>query len=519
MKAQIWIVDFGSQYTQLIVRTLRELGFFAELIVVEEATRRLKQETFPKALILSGGPSSVFEDKTDFSLFFKNPSVAVLGICYGMQIMSHALGGKVTKGEQGEYGKAHIHCKKPILNHNVANNSYNPVVWMSHFDQVVSVPKKFSVLCESDANVVAGIEHDQYPWVGFQFHPEVNHTEHGKDYFRYFFKRAGNITKDWENDSMMQMCLETLAPAKGKKILCAFSGGVDSLVAAKLAASIYGKDLYCFYVDHGMMRPQDEEHILELKLKAGLNIEVLKVEDIFLDQLQSETDPEKKRKIIGRTFIEVFEQKIHDFEAQHGWRFDYLLQGTLFPDVIESITPHKTGGKSVVIKSHHNVGGLPEKMKLSLLEPLRWLFKDEVRALGEYMKLDKNWLWRHPYPGPGLSVRILGAITKERLKILKQADHILFQELKRSGYYEQCWQAAVVDLGIKTVGVKGDERAYEGVVALRIVQSVDAMTATWSEVPYPLLDQISRRITNEVKGIVRVVYDITSKPPGTIEWE
>lgn len=512
---QIWIVDFGSQYTQLIVRTFRELGYFAELMVVEEAISRLKNGLAPKALVLSGGPSSVFQDETDFSWFFKNKEIAILGICYGMQIMAHALGGLVTKGQQGEYGRAVIKHKEAVLTHALSES----VVWMSHFDQVQKVPKDFKVLFESEAQVIAGIQHQSLPWLGLQFHPEVNHTEYGKDFLKYFIQLAGNLVKDWQNESMYQMCLDSMEHARGKKILCAFSGGVDSLVAAKLAHKLFAKDVYCFYIDHGMMRPQDEEHIKQLQHESGLNIEVLNVADQFLQKLKGETDPEKKRKIIGHTFIEVFEQKVHEFEKNHGLKFDFLLQGTLFPDVIESITPHKQGGKSVVIKSHHNVGGLPERMKLSLLEPLRWLFKDEVRTMGQFMSLNQDWLWRHPFPGPGLSVRILGAVDSDRLSILKQADQILYQELKSSGYYTKCWQAGVVDLGVKTVGVKGDERAYEGVVALRIVQSVDAMTATWSEVPYKILDQISRRMTNEVKGIVRVVYDITSKPPGTIEWE
>lgn len=515
MKSSIWIVDFGSQYTQLITRKFRELGFTSEIMTLDDSLLRIEKET-PKALVLSGGPQSVFEDETDYRTFFKNEKLPILGICYGMQILGQYFGGKVEKGIQGEYGLARLHTVPGVIIPGCPNVSD---VWMSHSDHVSVLPKDFKLVFQSENALVAGIKHETRPILGLQFHPEVHHTAHGKDILSYFLNDIAHLKQDWSSQTMLQASTEEVQKIKGKKVLCAFSGGVDSLVAATLTHKVIGDDLYCFFVDNGLLRPQDLHHIKLLQEKTKLNIEIIDASEKFLNALQGQKDPETKRKIIGKTFIDVFESQVHQFEQNHGIKFEYLLQGTLYPDVIESISPHKKGGKSVTIKSHHNVGGLPERMHLSLLEPLRFLFKDEVRAMGQELGLEYDWVFRHPFPGPGIGVRVLGELKRESIKKVQESDQILFEELKASNLYNSTWQAFTVLIPVKTVGVKGDGRVYEEVIALRMVNSEDGMTASITEVPWSFLNRISSRICNEVKGVTRVVYDCTSKPPGTIEWE
>jgi GMP synthase (glutamine-hydrolysing) len=335
----------------------------------------------------------------------------------------------------------------------------------------------------------------------------------------YFYSSIARLTKDWSAEGMLHEALELVKVAKNKKVLCAFSGGVDSLVAAILAQKVLGEDLHCFFVDNGLLRFQDYEHLKKLKSETYLKIETIDAKKDFLNALSGVDDPEQKRKIIGKMFIEIFERKVHEYEKKFQIHFEYLLQGTLYPDVIESFSPHISGGKSVTIKSHHNVGGLPEKMNLKLLEPLRHLFKDEVREMGMALGLERSWVFRHPFPGPGLGIRILGEINDEAIRMVQESDQILYDELISEKLYQSTWQAFTVFLPVKTVGVKGDGRAYENVICLRMVNSSDGMTANWTHLPHEFLETVSRRITNEVKGITRVVYDITSKPPGTIEWE
>ena len=511
---QVWIVDFGSQYTQLITRKTRELGFSSEIITVDEAKERFASDNFPKGIVLSGGPDSLSEDKTDYSFLFEH-DLPLLGICYGLQIMANHFGGKVEPGTIAEYGHADI----SFVDHEIKGIPGKFKVWMSHFDHVSVVPDGFKLLLKSSNDLVAGIENQSKRMMGLQFHPEVEHSDYGKELLDYFYTQVANLKSDWSGQEMLAEAREEVGKVKGEKVLCAFSGGVDSLVAATIAGEILGDDLHCFFVDNGLLRPQDYHHIKLLQEKTSLNIEVIDAKDIFLNALKGLQDPEDKRKCIGKTFIDVFEQKVHQYESERDIHFSYLLQGTLYPDVIESISPHKKGGKSVTIKSHHNVGGLPERMKLKLLEPLRYLFKDEGRAIGMELGLKREWVFRHPFPGPGIGIRILGELFPESIKKVQESDQILFEELHEAGLYNGIAQAFTVLLPVKTVGVKGDGRAYEEVICLRMVTTTDYMTATWTDLPAAFLSKVSGRITNEVKGVTRVVYDITSKPPGTIEWE
>lgn len=512
---KIWIVDFGSQYTQLITRKTRELGFSSEIITLEECKSRFENLKIPECLVLSGGPQSVFNDEHDYSYIFEKKDLPVLGICYGMQLLGKYFGGVVEKGIIGEYGHADIEFN----GFEIIGVPTKMSVWMSHSDHVSSIPQGFDIIMKSSNNLVAGIRHRELPIMGLQFHPEVEHSKHGKAILEYFYKEVAGLKKDWNAVEMMDESLEIVKKASDSKVLCAFSGGVDSLVAATLSQKVLGDNLHCFFVDNGLLRLQDYRHIQILKEETYLKIEIIDAKKDFLEALKGVDDPEKKRKIIGKMFIEIFEKKVHEYEEKYKIHFEYLLQGTLYPDVIESISPHEVNGKSVTIKSHHNVGGLPERMKLKLLEPLRNLFKDEVREMGLALGLKRDWVYRHPFPGPGLGVRILGEVYPEALRMVQESDQILYEELLEAKLYQSTWQAFTVFLPVKTVGVKGDGRAYEHVICIRMVNSSDGMTANWSHFPHEFLEIVSRRITNEVRGITRVVYDITSKPPGTIEWE
>ncbi len=506
----ILILDFGSQYTQLIARRIREIGVFSEIERFDYPIEKIVQNK-PKGIILSGGPSSVYEENSpqvDKALF--ELGIPVLGICYGLQLIAHKLGGEVDRFAKREYGKAVLKViKDDDLFQGLDSNS---IVWMSHGDALVKAPPDFEVIGVTENSPICAIRNKKMKIYGVQFHPEVVHTEKGLEILKNFVYKICECKGGWNANLMVENLVMELKEKVGdKKVICAVSGGVDSTVLAVLLNKAIEENLVAIYVDNGLMRKGESEKVVQMYKKLGINVHYVDAGEIFLKRLKGVTDPEEKRKIIGKTFIEVFEKEAKKFKD-----VEYLAQGTLYPDVIES-TFHK--GPSSKIKTHHNVGGLPERMNFKLIEPFRELFKDEVRQIGKALGLDDEILNRHPFPGPGLAVRVIGEVTSEKLEILREADKIFIEEIKRAGLYEKVWQAFAVLLPVKSVGVMGDERSYEYVIALRAVTSVDGMTADWARLPYELLEKVSARIVNEVKGVNRVVYDITTKPPATIEWE
>lgn len=509
---QILILDFGSQYTQNIARKVREAHVFCEIHPCTKPLSEIKTLR-PKGIILSGGPASVLEkdaflcDKNLFEL-----GIPILGICYGMQLITHILNGTVSPAEDREYGRAQLNVQEDsgLLN-GVKNNS---TVWMSHGDFIEKLPTGFKSTAFTNNSPIAAIENPIKKIYGLQFHPEVVHTSCGTTLLNNFILEICKCNKNWKTDSLAKYSIQNIKTQVGNgHVLCGLSGGVDSSVVAMLVHKAIGDRLTCIFVDNGLLRADERQKVEhEFRDNFQINLDVVDAADRFLEKLEGVSDPEKKRKIIGNTFIEIFEE-----EAKRLGNFEYLAQGTLYPDVIESIS--FKGGPSVVIKSHHNVGGLPEKMNLKLVEPLRELFKDEARKLGHEIGLPDTMINRQPFPGPGLAIRILGNVTKDRLKVLREADTIIIEEIKIANLYNKLWQSFAVLLPVKTVGVMGDARTYENVIAIRAVTSSDGMTADWAHLPYELLAQLSNRIINEVKGVNRVVYDISSKPPGTIEWE
>jgi GMP synthase (glutamine-hydrolysing) len=506
----IVILDFGSQYTQLIARRVRELNVYCEIHpynISPEILRALQ----PRGLILSGGPSSVYdEDAPHSSGEVLGLGVPVLGICYGLQLMSYFLGGKVEPSPRREYGAAQIHLRAE--SQLLADLPAETQVWMSHGDHVTVPPPGFKVTAET-GNALGAAEDAARGLYGLQFHPEVTHTVLGKKVLDNFVKRICGCRGDWNPASFIESTVHKIREQVGAgRVVCGLSGGVDSSVAAALVARAIGERQVCLFVDNGLLRKNEFEDVLQAFAAYGeLNVKGIAAGERFLTALSEVADPEQKRKIIGREFIEVFQE-----EAAKLGAVDFLVQGTLYPDVIESVS---VKGPSAVIKSHHNVGGLPEKMHLKLIEPLRELFKDEVRAVGRELGLPEDLVARQPFPGPGLAVRIVGAVDADRIKLLQESDNIVQEEIKRANLYHQLWQVFAVLLPVKSVGVMGDYRTYEQVIALRAVESTDGMTASWARLPYDVLAAISSRIISEVRGVNRVVYDISSKPPSTIEWE
>ncbi|QHN65891.1 glutamine-hydrolyzing GMP synthase [Bergeyella cardium] len=509
MNNGIIILDFGSQYNQLIARRVRDLGVYSEVLPFDTPLDEILERK-PVGIILSGGPSSVNVPDAclvDKALF--EAGVPVLGICYGMQLTAYLLGGKVKKGEKGEYGKANFEILK--TNSVLEGISQTSTVWMSHFDEVETPPEGFEISGKS--GVIAAMANEKQKIYTLQFHPEVSHTEEGEKMIENFIFKVCKAEKNWQLTNYIDRSIEEIRKKVGReKVILGLSGGVDSSVAAVLIHKAIGSQLTCIFVDTGLLRKDEGRKVMEnYGEHFNMNIKMIDASQRFLNKLKGISDPEQKRKIIGNEFIAVFDEESNKLEGAK-----FLAQGTIYPDVIES---QSVKGPSAVIKSHHNVGGLPEDMKLELLEPLRELFKDEVRKVGEELGIPHHLVHRHPFPGPGLGIRILGEVDAEKVKILQEADDIFIEELYKNQLYDSVSQAFVVLLPVKSVGVMGDERTYEYTAAVRSANTIDFMTATWSRLPYDLLETVSSRIINEVKGINRVVYDISSKPPATIEWE
>ena len=507
----IVILDFGSQYNQLIARRVREMGVYAEVVPFHEDIDKILERK-PKGIILSGGPASVYAKVAptlDKRIF--NANIPILGLCYGMQLITHLHGGEVARADKQEFGKASLKLDKKdsLIFKNIPDNT---IVWMSHADHVNKMAEGFEIIAHTDSSIAA-IENRDKKIYAFQYHPEVTHSEHGFEMLKNFVFEIVGAEKNWSMENYIETTVKEIKEKVGnKKVILGLSGGVDSSVAAMLINKAIGKQLTCIFVDTGLLRKNEAKHVMDIYAQNfDMNIKCINAEERFLSKLKGVEDPEEKRKIIGKEFIEVFNEeaiKLKDAE--------FLAQGTIYPDVIESVS---VKGPSVTIKSHHNVGGLPEDLNFKLLEPLRELFKDEVRKVGRELGIPDYMVDRHPFPGPGLGIRILGEVTKEKVDILREADDIFIEELRKEGLYSKVSQAFVVLLPVKSVGVMGDERTYEYTAVLRSANTIDFMTATWSRLPYEFLEKVSNRILNEVKGINRLTYDISSKPPATIEWE